>query len=175
MTEKTSNSFVQVPTKIFKLGLNPYELAAFFALVSHGGKGGSGIFPSHGRIAELSGQSERQVRNSLGSLAACYVIQWDRGGSGFANTYIVLGVGCWSKKKPVDKSRKRVDNSAKNSGGGRHHVPGGSAPQTQGGRHHVPPNHIQENQIQITRAGSFEKLGDRVGDLVGKLKAGKTV
>lgn len=87
--------------KIFKLGLRPFEIAVFFALRSHGGKNSLGIFPAWARLQGMTGMSRSQVARSLKILSSCNIIIWDRGRTGRANTYQILGIGAWSKNAPV--------------------------------------------------------------------------
>lgn len=109
VSEKNNSDFLIAPNKILKLGLNAYEVAAFFALQSHAGKNAQGIFPSWERIGELGGMSRAQVWRSLKTLELCNVIRWERGKTGRSNTYCILGCGAWIKKG-VGITRAPVSN-----------------------------------------------------------------
>lgn len=144
MSEKCGG-FVKVPVKILQLGLDVYELAAFVALASHGGENGTGIFPSWSRLRVLTGMSRDRLWKSLDSLSRCNVIQWDRGRTGVASTYTILGTGAWSKKR-VDKS----GGSCGQVGGVVRHTDTPSPPHGLPGVRHTDPNQIQLNQNQLT-------------------------
>lgn len=142
------SSYVIAPNKIFTLNLDPFELAAFFALASHGGKSSSGIFPSWPRLRAMTGMSRDKLWKCLLTLEQCNVIRWDRGRTGRANNYQILGSGCWSKKngdKVTGQCGKRGGTSPSHGlptspSGGLHQ----SVPRTTGS----PPDGLQPVPIE---------------------------
>lgn len=162
--KKTHTPFVQAPTKIFSIGLDAYEIATFFALSSHGGKNGSGIFPSWTKLRKmLGGLSRDRLWKCLTTLRDCNVIQWDRGRTGVANNYLILGVGCWTQKKNVDKSRNRVDKSGGTSPP--HGLPW-SARKTTGS----PPHGHQPYPVEPDPTNKGGALNSVVDNLVKKIR-----
>lgn len=158
MSENQSAQFVQVPVKIFGLGLDPFEIALFFALLSHSGKNSEGIFPSWTRLRSMVPMGKERLWKSMLTLKQCNVIIWDRGKTGVSNRYFILGTGCWQQKIIVDKS------------GGECGQVGGAVlitlPEVVRQTNHpgtpdeppvvrqTNPNHIQFNHIQLTKKKS---------------------
>lgn len=191
MLEKLEpGSFTQIPNKIFRIGLNPSEISVFIALLSFSGEDSAGIFPSLPTLAEMTGQSRRSVINSLETLSACNIVQWDRGNVGRSNTYDVLGTGAWIPKKDsaprdgyakkkgtsargallglVDKPAKSVDNRGGSKLEPVHVVHGGSARGARGVVHVVHPNHTHMNHTQRTSAERHADVVDKWGPGSGR-------
>lgn len=168
---KAGRDFTIIPNKLLKLGLDAYELATFLALKSHANNSGNSMFPGWERLRELTGQSRDRLWKSLSTLRDLNVIQWDRGGTGRANTYHVLGEGCWTPKGHVDNSKFRGENleirgdkspsRGENSGGGS--PPDGlvkSATRTRGS----PPDGLQPDPSEQDSLNqiSFQELMTRI-------------
>ncbi len=172
MQDAKQKDFFQVPEKIFRLGLNGNEIAVFCAIISHDGSNARGIYPSRSRLGELTGLSLRTVNRAIVALGERNVIQWDRGHTGKANTYSILGTGCWTPKPPLkpepkrgsyatQAQPKRVDKSPKSSDNSVRDMPIGHNPnasQAQPVMPVRPTNHIQLNQIQLTRFRPLDNL-----------------
>lgn len=149
---KHGKDFTIIPNKLMRLGLDVSEVATFVALKMHGNNGGNSMFPSLPRLMKITGQSRDRLWKSLTTLKNCNVIQWDRGDSrGRANTYHVLGEGCWAPKGSVDNSADRVDKS---KGGSTPDGRGASARRT-GGSTPDGPQPDESEPDEINQSGTF--------------------
>jgi len=126
------SDFTKVPNKIFRIGLDPYDIAVYVALLSHGGKNGSDIFPSWVRIQELLPMSKDRIWKSLVHLREAGVIHWERGFSGRANTYWMNKPGLWSIRQTDATSIRQTDSY--------------SPPDRPASIRLTEPNHIHLNQ-----------------------------
>lgn len=108
MSEKSAKTvFMKVPAKLLDLGLGPYEIAVFIALVRHKHKDVVTVFPSWRRLSELTGMKRTKLWQSLKVLEQCKIINWESGHTGVSNRYTFTHTSGWTKKigqLPVDNS-----------------------------------------------------------------------
>lgn len=123
--------FVMMPLKLFRLGLDPFELAAYAVLAKHGDKNGRDIFPKLETLMAESGMGRMRLWKSLNGLRALGVIEWDTGGRGRSNRYRIRAQGLWSTRSGLysDTDSVRVADSER---------PRGDVKSTPDGRHLDP-------------------------------------
>jgi hypothetical protein len=88
------SGYAAIPAHLFGV-LDPYEIAVFAVLAIHQNEDHE-CWPSHARIADLAGMSERKVRDVLADLRDKGIIEWQaRGredGSKSSNLYRLIGM-----------------------------------------------------------------------------------
>lgn len=76
--EKIKEPFFIVPSKVFELGLNPYELSVLFYLMMRADNEMHSCFPSEKGIADACGMGKTSVTKSIKSLDEKGIIQKER-------------------------------------------------------------------------------------------------
>lgn len=113
MQKKSSNKgFTKTPDALWEMEISAHAKLVFIALLKHGGKESSGIFPSWERLQKLTSLGRTSVYHAIKELEAKRMIRWIRGFAGRANTYDIMGQGVWiSPGGGVDNSETTVRNT----------------------------------------------------------------
>ncbi len=87
--------YTKIPNKIFEIGFGPIEIVIFCAIASHGGQSKNQIFPSHERLARMTGCSISSVKRALKKLKKHRLLNWTRDDFGKSSNYILHEIGLW--------------------------------------------------------------------------------